>query len=305
MGSIASARVARLSWITGIALLVSCRGANGAHSEARPVATPLDRQASAARDHVACSSGGADESMHWRGTGKAIEVRAQNGAVHATPSTDGTIDIFATRRDGASHFRPARLRVIERDGLVIACVVAASHARDEDDERDESGERNKRNDDDDNDEGCTGDAEDEGKIELDVRVPKGVRFAGWTANGAVEATHLDADVEAHAQNGSIVLDTTGVARASTVNGSIAAKIGAHRWDGTLSLETVNGHVRVDLPGGVGARLSAETVHGKIGIGMKLADAHVEDTRVEGLIGGGGGKLRLRSVNGAIDVRSYD
>ena len=303
MGNIASARVARLSSITVIALLVSCRGANGAHSEAPPAASPIDRQsreAREARDHVTCGAEGTDGSMHWSGTGKAIEVRAQNGAVHATPSTDGTIDIVAKRRDGASHFTPARLRVIERDGLVIACVVAAPHGRDDSEGRDDADDERADHGDDE----CSDDG-DTGEIELDVRVPKGVRFAGWTANGAVEATHLDSDVEAHAQNGSIVVETTGVARASTVNGSIAASIGAQKWDGTLTLETVNGRVRVELPGGVGARLSAETVHGKIGIGVKLADAHVEETRVEGLIGGGGGKLRLRSVNGAIDLRAHN
>jgi len=283
MGGIASARAARLSFIALAAFVPACRGASTAHSEPRPVASPGE---SARAD---CSSEEDAAAMHWSGTGTAIEVRARNGAVHAKPAKDDTIDIVAHWRGSPDRPREeaARLRVVHRGGVLVACVVAGG---DEDD--------------DDDDDACDGGGSEgleDGALEIEVRVPKNVKFAGWTANGAVETEHLEGDVEAHAQNGSITLDTSGVARASTVNGSIVAKIGAKRWEGTLALETVNGAVRVDLPEGAAARLSAETVHGHIAVGVKLDGARVEDTRVEGRIGDGGGRLRLRSVNGGIEV----
>jgi len=258
---------ARVAIVAASALgLASCRGASGAHSETRPVASPTESV-------PPCAS---HDAMHWRGAGRAIEVRARNGTVRATPASDDRIDIVAR-----AHDTEARLRVIDREGILVACVVTGG----EDDE-----------------DACGGDEWiDESRVQIEVRVPRGVRFVGWTANGAIEASGLEGDVEAHAQNGSIALSTSGEARASTVNGSIAAKIGAKRWEGTLALETVNGHVRVDLAEGAGARVSAETVHGKIGVGVKLEGEHVEATRVEGRIGAGGGRLRLRSVNGGIDI----
>jgi hypothetical protein len=59
---------------------------------------------------------------------------------------------------------------------------------------------------------------------------------------------------------------------------------------------------VELARGVGAELEAETVHGRIHVGLPMTAARVEETRVEGKIGGGGGGLRLRTVNGGIDVK---
>jgi DUF4097 and DUF4098 domain-containing protein YvlB len=98
------------------------------------------------------------------------------------------------------------------------------------------------------------------------------------------------------------IETTGIARASTVNGSIRAKLGATSWDGTVTLETVNGQLDVELPKGVAGRLDADTVQGSVRVSLPMNGGKVEPTHVEGQLGKGGGELRLRTVNGRIEVR---
>ena len=121
-------------------------------------------------------------------------------------------------------------------------------------------------------------------------------------NGSVEAEHLEGEVEAHTQNGVVRIETTGIARASTVNGSIRAKLGATSWDGTVMLETVNGQLDVELAKGVVGRLNADTVQGSVRVTFPMNATKVEETHVEGQFGKGGGELRLRTVNGRIEVR---
>jgi hypothetical protein len=262
--------------LVALGSLAACHG-NAARGEGRAVATP---QAAGTCARVEPDAAG---TMRWTGTGSSVEVRSMNGAIRATASEGDAIEILARRHDG-QHGAPLRLRVVDRGAVVLACIVQEGRGDDDD--------------------GCgLGDgmeAVDE-RVSIEVHVPRNVRFSGWTANGAVEAEGLDADVEAHAQNGSVRLSTSGAARASTVNGSIHAKLGAKRWDGAIVLDSVNGHVDVELARGVGAELEAETVHGRIRVGLPMTAARVEETRVEGKIGGGGGGLHLRTVNGGIEV----
>lgn len=174
---------------------------------------------------------GASDAMHWRGEGASIEVRVRNGSVHARLSEDEHVTIAARSR-----IEGARLRVESTGGALVACVARA--------------------------EGCDA---FEGHVDVDVRVPRGVAFAGYAANGDIEATPVESDVEAHAQNGSIVIATSGVARASTVNGSIDASIGAETWDGVVSIETVNGDIAVKLREGANGKLRTRSVNGGVSI----------------------------------------
>jgi DUF4097 and DUF4098 domain-containing protein YvlB len=70
----------------------------------------------------------------------------------------------------------------------------------------------------------------------------------------------------------------------------------------VTLETVNGQLDVELPKGVAGRINADTVQGSVRVGIPMDGAKVEKTHVEGQLGSGGGVLRLRTVNGRIDVR---
>jgi hypothetical protein len=238
-----------------------------------------------------------------------------NGPVRAVLGTGDEADIVANVRKN-KHGEAIRLQVIEKGGITLVCVASAPGSDRDDDDADDDEPSNHHGDhhhshrdhsdhetsDADNDE-CSQAGRGRGTlVELLVQVPKGTKFSGWTVNGAVEAQGLEGEVEAHTQYGAVHIETTGIARASTVNGPIRAKIGAKSWSGTLALESVNGRVEVELPADIGAELKADTVHGSVRVAPKMDAARVEDNHVEGRLGKGGGELRLRTVNGPIDVR---
>jgi hypothetical protein len=251
------------------------------------------------------------QSLHWRGKTKNLEVRAVNGPVRAVLGTGDEADVVANVFK-SKHGTPLRLNVVEKGDLTLICVARAEGGdddRDDDDGDNEHPDRHRHREhtgretgSDENGE-CSQHGGQRGtSVELLVQVPRGTKFSGWTVNGTVDAQGLAGEVEAHTQNGAVRIETTGVARASTVNGPIRAKIGAKSWSGTVALESVNGRLEVELPADIGAELRADTVHGSVRVGPKMDAARIEDNHVEGRLGKGGGELRLRTVNGPIDVR---
>ena len=104
-------------------------------------------------------------------------------------------------------------------------------------------------------------------------------------------------------NGSIRIESAGVARGETVNGSIDAVLGRADWQGELTLKTVNGAIRVDLPAGLNAELRAQTVNGDISTDFPLTvQGRFSKRRIQGTIGSGGRQLELETVNGGIELR---
>jgi hypothetical protein len=286
-------------------LVIACGGKSATSSVAGAPAVQAASSATAGTPGRAGADRPALQSLHWHGKTKNLEVRAVNGPVRAVLGTGEEADVVANVFKN-KHDAPLRLNVVEKGDLTLICVAGA--AGDDDDDNDRPEHRGRR----DHGDGQS-DAEDAGdcsqhhglrgtSVELVVQVPARTRFAGWTVNGTVEAQGLEGEVEAHTQNGAVRVETTGVARASTVNGPIRAKIGAKSWSGTVALESVNGRVEVELPPDIGAELRADTVHGSVRVGPKMDAARVEDNHVEGRLGKGGGELRLRTVNGPIDVR---
>lgn len=252
------------------------------------------------------SKGSPLQSLHWHGKTKNLEVRAVNGPVRAVLGSGDEADIVANVFK-SKHGTPLRLQALEKNGLTLVCVVSGEDEPSEDDEGHSRGDHHAQREHGDqpppNDDGDECSRKLHGTtVELLVQVPRGAKFAGWTVNGPVEAHGLEGEVEAHTQNGAVQIETSGVARASTVNGPIRAKIGAKTWNGTLALESVNGRLEVELPTDVGAELRADTVHGSVRVTPKMDGAKVEDNHVEGRLGKGGGELRLRTVNGPIEVR---
>ena len=184
-----------------------------------------------------------------------------------------------------------RVEVVEHaDGVTICAVYPAPSRSPENECHPEGkGRSNTRNND--------------VKVAWTVRVPAGVRFTGRTVNGNVTARGLSAPAMAHSVNGSITLETTSWAAATTVNGSISARMGTTNWEGDVEFETVNGGITVDLPSSASLDVDASTVNGSMNTDFPLTiRGKWGPRRMHGAVGQGGRVLVLSSVNGNVNLR---
>ena len=158
----------------------------------------------------------AQATFQWSGqltSGQTIEIKGINGDVRATPSSSGQVEVTATKSARRSNPADVRVDVVPHGGGVTIRAVYPDVPGKEPNRCDPSGTSRSSTRDNDT------------VVHFEVRVPAGVAFVGRTVNGEVNAESLQADVEAHTVNGSIRVSTTGLAVASTVNGSVGGSVG--------------------------------------------------------------------------------
>ncbi|HKS27454.1 MAG TPA: DUF4097 family beta strand repeat-containing protein [Pyrinomonadaceae bacterium] len=237
-----------------------------------------------------------EEEFRWQGRvqpGQTLEVKGVNGNVRAEGYSGNQVEVVATKRGRRSDPKEVEIRVVEHAGGVTICAVYPSDgSRPNDCQVGNSWRTNVRNND--------------VSVDFTVRVPTGVRFMGRTVNGGVEAERIGADVDVATVNGSINVSASGIAQASTVNGSIRASMGSANWANELRFNTINGSITLDFPSGLGADLRAETLNGDVTSDFPLnAQGPQEERRpgqprrVQATIGGGGRSLVLKTINGDI------
>lgn len=140
------------------------------------------------------------------------------------------------------------------------------------------------------------------QVSYHVTVPEGVRLELETVNGAVEVQGATGEVRARTTNGSLEVDSTaGEVSLRTTNGRIHATVRSASAS-RLELETVNGSIRLEVPADVRGRFEAQTVNGGIDTDFPL-EVHGKwgPKRVSGELGGGGGRIALRTVNGSVHI----
>jgi len=121
-----------------------------------------------------------------------------------------------------------------------------------------------------------------------VRVPAGVHVDLRTVNGGVKGTLSGASlVEARTTNGGVEL---------SIAGAIAP-------DADVRLSSVNGGVRLDVPGDTKASLSARCTNGRVDVSALPLAVEGEQTRrrVQGTLNGGGARIELQTTNGGVTV----
>jgi hypothetical protein len=234
----------------------------------------------------------------WSGkvaAGKTFELRGVNGPIRAVASSGSEIELVATRTGRRSDPESVKIEVVPHADGVTVCAVYPS--------RDESrpnecrpgggGRMNVRNND--------------VNVEFEVRVPRDVDFEGRTVNGRIEA-NVEGRAAVSTVNGSIEVEAGTLTEATTVNGSIRAEVrnGGSSAD-DVKLSTVNGSVRLSLPEGVNADVSAKTVNG--GITSDFGEIEIRKKygprSAEGRLGRGGRELALSTVNGGIRITKGD
>lgn len=234
------------------------------------------------------------EEFRWNGrvaAGGTVEIKGINGNVRAEPSGGSEVEVVANKHAKRSNPSEVQIKVIEHPGGVTICAVYPSGTPGRINEC-TVGERwssHTRNND--------------VAVDFTVRVPAGLRFAGRTVNGEVATGAMNGDVEAYTVNGGIDISAAGYAEAKTVNGSISASMGNANWPRDLSFETVNGDINLNLPEATSVTVDAETLNGGIHSDFPVTvQGRLSRRRMTGTIGDGRHQLRLKTVNGSINMR---
>lgn len=236
----------------------------------------------------------AQQDFEWQGRiprGQTIDIQGVNGNVRAVPADGDAVVVRAERRGRRDDPASVRIEVVEHPGGVTICAVypTPSDARRQNECVPGGGRNNVRRND--------------VQVNFVVRVPAGVRFEGVTVNGDVAADGIAADVKARTVNGDIDVRTTGVAEASTVNGSMNLYLGSTSFTENVEFETVNGSITIEMPDGLNADFRANTVNGSIESDFPITvTGRINRRSIRGQIGRGGPELRLSTVNGSIRLR---
>jgi hypothetical protein len=223
--------------------------------------------------------------------GKTIAIVGVNGGIRAEPASGAEAMVEATKTARKSDPDEVHVRVNQRGDVIQFCVCYPQ--MDGSDGKccswEEHGQEIRDND---------------VRVDFVVHVPEGVKLELSTINGNVEATGLRASVEAVTVNGDVDIATSGLARASTVNGAIDVRMGASSLRDDLAFATVNGPIRLEVPARLDADVTATTMSGSIRTDFDLpVFKEFMNSRMSGTIGRGGHDLKLSTVNGRIELRA--
>src|SRR3989449_8450001 len=180
------------------------------------------------------------QDFNWHGriaAGKRLEVKGVNGDVRAVLTSGAEAVVNARKHARRSDPDEVEIKVVESDEGITICAVYPPPPRARQENTCEPGDRWHSN-----------PENNDVTVDFEVQVPAGIEFNGQTVNGEMSAEGLKGDVRASSVNGSVRVSTTGLAEASTVNGSVYAQMGRGGWTNDLQFRPVNGGGTLDLPG---------------------------------------------------------
>jgi hypothetical protein len=141
-------------------------------------------------------------------------------------------------------------------------------------------------------------------VDYIVRVPAGVKVDVGNISGPIGIADVTSAVKAETVNGKVQVATRyGPVTASSVNGSVTVAIDSLTNPGDIDISTVNGSVTAQLPSSLQAQLSMETVNGKVSSDYEVTGSNTSSQKeIRGMIGGGGRRVALETVNGSVRLR---
>jgi hypothetical protein len=268
---------------------------------------PAAAQQEVGRDVKVWTWDGRVDAGHW------FSLNNVNGSVTIDQSSDNSVHVRAEKiphRDG--DIRDVRFVVIQRGGDVRICALTRENDRCDEDGLHSSG---------DDDRGRNRHRNDV-EVKFDVQVPRGVRIAAGTVNGSMSVRGTGAEVKASTVNGGVdvrdaggqvrattvngnvrVTTSAGPVTATTVNGSINARMGSLNRDGDMKFDTVNGTITVETPSSLDANVSIDTMFGGIASDFPVQlSGKFGPRHAEGVIGRGGRRISMNTVNGSVELR---
>jgi DUF4097 and DUF4098 domain-containing protein YvlB len=244
---------------------------------------------------VATVAVAAAQDFNWHGrlaAGKRLEVKGVNGDVRAVLASGAEAVVNARKHSRRSDPDEVEIKVVESEDGITICAVYPTPRRAREENNCAPGDR-----------WHTNTENNDVVVDFEVQVPAGVEFNGKTVNGEMSAEGLKGDAHVSTVNGSVRVTTTGLAEASTVNGSVYAQMGRADWTDDLEFSTVNGGITLILPVKLDTEVRASTVNGEIETDWPLmVSGRFSNRRIRGTIGAGGRALSLSTVNGEIRLK---
>jgi DUF4097 and DUF4098 domain-containing protein YvlB len=149
------------------------------------------------------------------------------------------------------------------------------------------------------------DAEHPASVEYRIMVPRTANLENVKLiNGGLSLVGMQGPVKASSVNGSIKAEKMGgQTELSTVNGHLEADFQRVSKCNSISLTSVNGPIRLSLPSGAAANVSARNLSGGIDADFGKSWRAPGGHRLEASLNGGGVRIRLNNVNGGISIHS--
>ncbi len=162
---------------------------------------------------------------------------------------------------------------------------------------------------------------------LIVSLPAQSDLSARSGDGSIDVERVSGKIDLHSGDGSIKgRSLTGDVSVTTGDGSVRVDgvfgtLRAHTGDGTVTIvaaadstraardwdiDTGDGSVTLELPKAFGAELDAHTGDGRIHLeDLSVADVagELDRSSLKGRLGGGGARLRIRTGDGSITLRS--
>jgi hypothetical protein len=229
----------------------------------------------------------------WAGripAGRWIRVRNLSGEVSVTSSNTDRVEVTATKQWRRSDPESVRFEVrkygpSEED--VVICAIWNDQSQ-----CDENGyeSHNVRNND--------------VSVQFRVMVPRGVKVGVSSVNGAVSVEGATSEVDASTVNGEVEATSSGgPVNAQTVNGSVTARMGHFDSDEDLNFSTVNGTVLAEFTGDLDADIELSTVNGRFQTDYPVTiNGRLDPRHLRARLGRGGRRIRLKTVNGNVELR---
>jgi len=124
-----------------------------------------------------------------------------------------------------------------------------------------------------------------------------------TTSGSVSVSDVSGRVHAVSTNGRVTLErVNGPVIAKTTNGSVSVSVLPDAPIQDIEMHSVNGSVRLYVPGNATFTVNARTVNGSVRCDLPLASIN-EQTRkhLDGVVGGGGARVDLSTTNGSVQI----
>ena len=229
--------------------------------------------------------------------GRWVNVNNVNGKITVGATGGSTVEVTAVKRWRTGNPDDVRIETRKDGEDIVICALYKDQTTCNDDHH--SNRRGRRSNDRWNND------DDDVVVDFTVLIPRGTKIAAGAVNGGVVVTGATSDAEISSVNGEVRVETgAGPLRASTVNGSVHARVTTESAMAPMTFSTVNGSVIVEVPSTFGADITMTTVNGELQTDFPMTvQGRLDPHHMTVHVGAAGGpRVTLSTVNGDLELR---